>query len=135
MTSLSTIEIQKQNEYRLGRFIRTEIATETNLITAIIDLCNRYVIRKGHFRATGRVLSATVGVYDRSQEVYVTHLEEQATEVLFCGGTIDTQGEESAVNAKIILADQQGQLTGGHLFSKTIIQEIEIDLQELTEIK
>ena len=134
MTSKSTFGIQKQVEFRLSRLIRADIATGTDLIAALIGLCNRYAIKTGRFWATGRVQSATIGVYDQNQEVYVTHLEEKATEVLFCSGTIITQGEEASVNAKIILADQQGQLTGGHLFSETITQAVEIDLQEIKKI-
>ena len=133
MTSQSTIGKQKTVEYRLGRSVQAELPYGSDLITGIIDLCDRNNVENGRFSAIGRVQSAIIGVYDQSQEVYVTHLEEQATEVLFCSGTIDVRNEESPVNAKVILADQQGQLTGGHLFSDTIIQEIKIDLQEMIE--
>ncbi len=132
---MSTIGRQKQLEYRLGRYVRTEIATGADLITALIGLCKHYAIKTGRFCLAGRVQSATIGVYDQSQEVYVTHLEENATEVLSCAGSVTIQGKEPTVNAKIILADQQGQLTGGHLFENTISHKVEIDIQELIEIE
>jgi len=135
VNSQSLFNKQKTDEYRLGRCIQDKLPNGSDLITEIIDLCNYCSIKKGRFCAIGRVQTATIGVYDQSQEVYVTHLEEQATEVLFCRGTIDTRNEESPVIAKILLADQQGQLTGGHLFSGTIIQEIQIDLQEMIEFE
>ena len=135
MTSHSTTGKQKIVECRLGRSIRAEITTGSDLISGIINLCDRCNVENGRFKATGRVQTATIGVYDPSQEVYVTHLEKQATEVLFCSGMIDTRNGESPVNAKIILADQQGQLTGGHLFSETIVQKVEIDLQEMAELE
>jgi predicted DNA-binding protein with PD1-like motif len=126
---------QKSVEYRQGRRILAELPTGSDLISGLVDLCNRYSVKIGRFRATGRVQSATIGVYDQSQEVYGTHLEEKATEVLSCTGSVDTHGEDPTVNAKIILADQQGHLAGGHLFANTISQEVEIDLQELLEIE
>ena len=114
-----------------GKHIVGPLPDQKDLIGAIEAVCRHNLIDSATFSVTGSVFSATIGVFDHTQEVYVTHLEEEATELLYCQGTIYMCGETPMVRAKLILANQQGHLTGGRLFSDTIIHDAQIILQEL----
>ena len=118
-------------KYQLGKHVVGSLPDQKDLIDAIETVCRQNSIVHATFFVSGSVSSATIGVFDQEQEVHVTHLENNATELLFCQGTFSLRDGKPCVTAKVILADQQGQLTGGHLFSDTIIHDAEIDLQEL----
>lgn len=79
----------------------------------------------------GNVSSVTAGVYDPVQQVHVTFSEKGPFEIVSCTGNVFMKAGRPAVHAKIILADAQGRVCGGHLFSETIALAGEIDLQEL----
>jgi uncharacterized protein len=117
-----------------GRHFVGPLPDQKDLIGAIEAACKHNVIDTATFSITGSVSSATIGVFDPVQQVYVTHLEKDASELLLCQGTFSMVRGKPCVKAKVILADQQGQLTGGHLFSETIIHDATIDLQEQNEI-
>jgi predicted DNA-binding protein with PD1-like motif len=51
--------------------------------------------------------------------------------VICCSGQITQKEATPHVTAKIVLADTQGNITGGHLFSKTIIANGEVAIKEL----
>ena len=118
-------------KYQLGKHVVGSLPDQKDLIDAIETVCRQNSIVHATFFVSGSVSSAMIGVFDQEQEVHVTHLENNATELLFCQGTFSLRDGKPCVTAKVILADQQGQLTGGHLFSDTIIHDAEIDLQEL----
>jgi predicted DNA-binding protein with PD1-like motif len=120
-----------QKKYQPGKHVVGPLPEQKDLIDAIEMVCRQNAIVRATFSVSGSVSSAMIGVFDQVQEVHVTHLENNATELLFCQGTFAATGGKPCVRAKVILADQQGQLTGGHLFSDTIIHDAEIDLQEL----
>ncbi len=120
--------------YRIGRVFFESIPIDSDLIAYIKTLCLNQSIQIARFKVIGIVASATIGVYDQKQQVYVTHVEKKATEMISCVGHVAWNEEKPQIAAKIILADQQGQVTGGHLFSLTLVQEAEIDLQELIEV-
>ena len=117
--------------YRSGQRYAGSLPAGADLAETIENICRTYSITTGVFSIIGMTDSATIGVYDHQQQVYVTHVEKEATEVLSCWGIVSLKDNAPCVTAKIILADQQGNLTGGHLFSKTIIRHAEIVLQEL----
>jgi predicted DNA-binding protein with PD1-like motif len=125
------MEQDTQKKYQPGRHVVGPLPEQKDLIEAIETVCRQNAIVRATFSISGSVSSAMIGVFDQVQEVHVTHLENNATELLLCQGTFAATGAKPNVRAKIILADQQGQLTGGHLFSDTIIHDADIDLQEL----
>jgi predicted DNA-binding protein with PD1-like motif len=117
--------------YRIGRCFFESIPTDSDLIDYIKTQCLNQSIQTAGFTVMGTVTFATIGVYDPKQQVYVTHVEKKATEVISCIGHLTRNEGKAQVAAKIILAGQQGELTGGHLFAPTLVQKAEIDLQEL----
>lgn len=117
--------------FNQGRRLVKRIPAGRDLIASILSLSHSFGLDSGTFSVLGSVTSATIGVFDHTQEVYVTHLEKEATELLYCQGTVCNRDENPIVKASVILANQQGGLTGGRLFSDTIIHDAQIVLQEL----
>ncbi len=119
-------------EFKLGRRFMGRLPHGKDIITSIEEFCKENLIRMASFSLIGAVSSATFGAYDQKQQVYVTVREEAPLEIVACMGNISSKEGDLFIHAHIVLGDEQGKLTGGHLFSDTIIFAGEIDLQELT---
>ena len=126
MTKLTCVE------FNSGRRFVGRLPYGKDLITSIENFCKDSSIHMASFSLIGAVSSATFGSYDQKQQVYVTTTEKAHLEIATCTGNVSLLDGNPAVNAHIVLGDKQGKITGGHLFSETIIFAGEIDLQELT---
>ena len=120
------------SEYQPGRRFLGRLPHGKDLITSIEDFCTASAIQMATFSVIGAVSSATVGAYDQKQHVYVTFTENAPLEILTCIGNVSLKDGAPAIHAHIVLGDEQGKITGGHLFSETILFAGEIDLQEFT---
>ena len=120
-----------KDEYKPGPRIIRSIPCGTDLIRFLRTVCREKGIETASFWIMGSVSSATIGVYDPKQQVWVTHIEKEATEIISCRGHLSQTHDFCGVTAKIILANQLGQLTGGHLFSDTPAFHAQIDIQAL----
>ena len=120
------------SEFKLGRRFLGCLPHGKDLITSIEDFCTASNIRMATFSVVGAVSSATIGVYDQKQHVYVTFTENTTMEIANCIGNVSLKDKTPVIQSHIVLADKHGKITGGHLFSETILFAGEIDLQELT---
>jgi len=128
------METIRLNSFCNGKSMLDSIPFGSDLIDFITRICQKNIMQTARFSVIGSVSSATIGVYDQKQQVYVTHIEKTATELISCLGMITQREGLPHVSAKIILADQQGNLTGGHLFSQTIVAHAQIAMQELIDL-
>jgi predicted DNA-binding protein with PD1-like motif len=117
--------------YRVGRRFLARLPHGEDLNTAVEDLCRRRDIKQAVFQVTGAVSLLTIGIFDQTQQVYVTDRQKRDFEIVSCGGNVSRQQERYVLNSRIAAADTEGRLTGGALFSPTCIYAAEIDLQEL----
>ena len=120
------------SEFKTGRRFVGRLPHGKDLITFIEDFCKKASIQMATFSVIGAVSSVTMGVYDQKQQVYVTFTEETQLEIVTCIGNVSLMDGNPVVHAHIVLGDKQGKVTGGHLFSETILFAGEIELQELT---
>ena len=118
-------------QFEPGRRFTGRLPHGTDLITSIENFCKEKMIQTATFSLIGAVSSATLGAYDQKQQVYVSFTEDRPLEIVTCTGNVSLAEGVPVVHAHILLADEQGKTTGGHLFSETIIYAGEIDLQEL----
>ena len=116
-----------------GRRFAGRLVRDADLSAAINALCRRIGLRAAAFSARGTVNSATVGVFDPFQQVYVTHHDDRAMEIAACRGTWDDGEAPWNLYGQILLAAADGALTGGRLFSETRVHEGEVELLELLE--
>jgi predicted DNA-binding protein with PD1-like motif len=120
------------SEFKLGRRFLGCLPHGKDLITSIENFCTASNILMATFSVVGAVSSATIGVYDQKQHVYVTFTENTAMEIVNCSGNVSLKDKTPVIQSHIVLADEHGKITGGHLFSETILFAGEIDLQEMT---
>ncbi len=119
------------HEFNTGRRLLGTLKQGADLISAVERFCRARSVRTARFSIWGAVSGFTVGVYDQTQQVYVTHSETAPRELVSCTGTVSQENGRPAVHARIILADAEGRLTGGRLFSETRIFAAELVLTEL----
>jgi uncharacterized protein len=119
------------SEFKPGRRLVGRLPYGEDLITSIENFCQDVSIQMAGFFVIGSVSSATFGNYDQKQLVYVTTKETAHLDIVTCTGNVSLQNGTPVTRAHIVLADKQGNITGGHLLSETIIFAGEIDLQEL----
>lgn len=120
------------SEFKPGRRFVGRLPQGSDLIAAIEDFCEAHSILMATFSVIGAVSSVTIGTYDQSQHVYITATESSFFEIITCIGNVSLRDGNPAVHAHIVLGDTEGNLTGGHLLSETILFAGEIDLQELS---
>jgi predicted DNA-binding protein with PD1-like motif len=120
------------SEFKLGRHFLGRLPHGKDLITSIEDFCTASNIRMATFSVVGAVSSATIGVYDQKQHVYVTFTENTTMEIVNCIGNISLKDKTPVIQSHVVLADEHGKINGGRLFSETILFAGEIDLQEMT---
>lgn len=102
-----------------------------DLIASIREVCRDAAVPSASFSVSGSVSAFTIGTYDPTQQVYVTYTEQAACEIAACSGTVSTVNDKIYIDARILLCDEQGKVTGGRLFSDTLLVTGEIALQEL----
>lgn len=118
------------SEVKHGRRLVGPLMPGIDLISSVGNTCKKLSIQMACFSVWGAVTSFTIGTYDPTQQVFVTHCETAAREIVFCSGTVSIRGKQPSVDATIALSDDHGNITGGHLFSETIVLTGEIDIQE-----
>ncbi|MBW2603060.1 MAG: DUF296 domain-containing protein [Deltaproteobacteria bacterium] len=119
------------SEFKLGRRLLGRLPYGKDLITSIVEFCTASDIQAATFSVIGSVSSATIGIYDQKQHIYVTFTENVAMEIVNCIGNVSLKDKTPVIQSHIVLADEHGKIIGGHLFSETILFAGEIDLQEM----
>lgn len=118
-------------KFSLGRVLFEKIPHKSDLLLTIDAFCNQHSIHSATFSVTGAVLSATIGVYDQNQQVYISSNENKQFDILSCIGNVSQKDNRLFANARIILSDDHGKIIGGRLFSQTIVFTGELELREL----
>lgn len=118
-------------EFRSGQIFLHRLPSGEDPSSVIADFCLRKGIRTATFTLAGTLSTVTLGVYDPKQQVYVTHTEETALEILSCAGNVSIKDGDPCVRASIALADLAGRIFGGRLFSPSRIFSAEMTLQAL----
>ena len=140
--STISLDYMKKSEYRVlldkawgafrnGRILMGRLPMEGDLITNISALCRLNSVSMASFSINGNLLSATFGIYDQNQQVYVTEVVESPLEILSCYGTVSHDSEELSIFIQGAMADPDGQFIGGRIFSPTRAFMVEIILQEI----
>ncbi len=114
-----------------GRRFLDRLPEGGDILTGIQAFCTTHAVCWGVFSLLGAVRSATLGILDQKQRVYVTWKEEGPFEILGCFGNVSLKDQEPFVHAKITLADAKKRVVGGHLLSETPLFYGELFLQEV----
>ena len=114
-----------------GRVRLARLNRGDDLLTAVEALCREDALDTVLFSATGSIVDITVGVYDGSQQVYVTERIEKPLELVTCTGNAVRDGAAYRAQAHAAAADLDGRLFAGRLFSPTRVVSAEVVLQPL----
>lgn len=114
-----------------GRIRLARLNRGDDLLTAVEALCREDALDTVLFSATGSIVEITIGVYDGSQQVYVTERIEKPLELVTCTGNVVRDGAAYRVQAHSAAADMDGRLYAGRLFSPTRVVAAEVVLQQL----
>ena len=102
-------------EFTTGRRFQVCLPYKQDIIASVEAFCREARVRAASFSITGTVSSCTIGAYDPAQQVYVTSAENTPHEIAACNGTVFFTDNIPDVRATIMLADIQGNITGGRL--------------------
>jgi len=117
--------------YRSGKRFMERLPAGKDILKSVEELCATHAVQIAVFCVIGAVRSATLGVFDQKQQVYVTRKEESPFEIISCLGNISTKDGNPVAHAKIMLADEKNLVLGGHLFSDTLLFYGELNLEEI----
>ncbi|MCF8067033.1 MAG: DNA-binding protein [Desulfobacterales bacterium] len=118
--------------YETGRRFIGRLPYGKDLIKSVEVFCEEKNIKMATFSAIGAVSSVTMGAYDQKQQVYISFNKEAPLEIVNCTGNVSQKDGKPFLHAHIAIGDEQGKVTGGHLFSETIVFAGEVDIQEIT---
>lgn len=118
-------------EFGGGRCIVARLPHGQDLLRTIEEFCETNSVQTAVFSIIGAVTSVTLGSYDQKQQVYVTARKNEPLEIVHCTGNVSLKDGKVFVHAHAVLADLNGQTSGGHLFSETTVYAGEMYLREL----
>jgi predicted DNA-binding protein with PD1-like motif len=113
-----------------GRRFMGRIGSGSDLIAAVERLCEQHAVVTASLQVIGTLSSATFGIYDQSQQVYITERRTNTFELLACSGNVSRQNDRPCVHAQAVLADREGRIVGGRLFSPTTVYAAELVMLE-----
>ena len=123
MTSFNTI--------RSGEKIMGRLGFGCDLLEELNRVAREREITLGRIEALGAVQKARIGYYDQNDRVYQFIDIDKALEIVQLIGNISLKDGEPFVHAHISLADDSGQVFGGHLASGTILFACEFIIEAL----
>ena len=118
-------------EYQQGRCLLGRLPHGEDLVKAVRNMAENAAVNQAVFSIVGSVSSATTGVFDQTQQVYITDRFEKPFDIVSCTGSIFRRNRETIVHAHVVLVDNDGQVSGGRLFSPTLTFAAELTLNEL----
>jgi len=118
-------------QYKAGRIFLSQLPSGEDIIRSLEDFCRENVVKLAVFSVIGAVSLCTIGIFDQKQHVHVTSRKDTPMEIITCTGNITLHEDYPYVQAQIILADQLGKISGGRLFSDTLLFAGELQLMEL----
>lgn len=122
---------ENYRQFSLGRHFLGRLPQGGDLTRSIEIFCRHAAIQTASFSVIGSVSSCTLGVFDQTQQVYVTFKETEPFEIAACTGNVSLKDGNPIVKAHAVLGNEKGKIIGGRIFSETLVFGGEIDLQEL----
>ena len=119
MTRIDGIELHP------GRHYLVPLPSGEDLMAAIERFCRQENVVMAGFRAAGTLTAVIVGSYDSRQQVFVTQRLEGELDIVGCEGIIRLDPRKAVADARILVSDLKGVLTGGRLFSPSPIRRAE----------
>ncbi len=85
------------------------------IVESLKEIAGKENIKLAYLTGIGAVEKVTAGVFDTKEKVFKGHTWEGDLEVVSIGGNINTMNGETYVHFHISVADERGNVFGGHL--------------------
>jgi len=118
------------NKYSLEEIYQGRLEKGDDLAEELTEFVQGKEITAGKISALGAVQKATISYYDQENEEYGAQVLDEAMEIVNLEGNISVKDGEPIVHAHIALADEEGNVYGGHLEEGTIVFACEFVIQE-----
>lgn len=121
-------------EFKPGKSLLVRVEHNSDIIRFITELAEKKGIAAGEFTAIGALKDAKLGFYDQQKHEYREMTLDSPHEIASCTGNISLKKGKTFVHAHAVLADENGNTKGGHLF-EGIVFAGEVHLRELKGVK
>ncbi|MBM7555904.1 PPC domain-containing DNA-binding protein [Halanaerobacter jeridensis] len=118
------------NKYSLTEIYQGRLETGDDLAEELTEFVQGKEIKAGKISAIGAVQNATISYYDQETKEYGAKEFDEAMEIVNLEGNISLKDGEPIVHAHIALADEEGNVYGGHLEEGTTVFACEFVIQE-----
>jgi predicted DNA-binding protein with PD1-like motif len=102
-------------------------------VKQITDFCVEKKIESGWIWGLGAVESVVLGYFDTETKQYVREEFQYPYEVVSLTGNIAVMDGKPILHMHVCLADENSEITGGHLFSAIVSATVEIFIMLLSQ--
>ncbi|WP_458401324.1 PPC domain-containing DNA-binding protein [Candidatus Avelusimicrobium sp.] len=121
----------EEKPYLTGRTYIFRLPKGKDLLESLAGFCHDNQVKCGIVNVIGAVENATISIFDQDKKKYDKKVIAEPLEVVSLMGNISIQDNRPCVHAHVMLANQEGQVFGGHLLPGTKIFIAEAYIQEL----
>ncbi|MFO7819061.1 MAG: PPC domain-containing DNA-binding protein [Halanaerobacter sp.] len=118
------------NKFSAGEIYQGRLETGDDLVEELTAFVQGKDIKAGKISAIGAVQKAVISYYDQDDKEYYDKEFDESLEIVNLEGNISLNDGEPIVHAHIALADEEGNLYGGHLEEGTVVFACEFVIQE-----
>lgn len=117
-----------------GDTIVARLEKGEEITAAIRAICEKEGVRAGTIQGLGAVSHAVVGIFDFTQNAYVSNTLDEDMEITALIGNITTKDGELYLHIHATLGDAKGIAHGGHLNEGIISATCELFIRKLDTV-
>jgi predicted DNA-binding protein with PD1-like motif len=121
------------NYVRDGSTIVARLFKGEEFTECVTSLCRKEHFSSGRVQAIGAVKKAVLGYFDTEEKKYI-HFECKG-ELVSCMGNIARKGDDIIVHAHAVIADREGNCTGGHIVAAEPSVTVEVIITVALDLK
>lgn len=119
----------KSQEMHRARMFFGQLEHGKDLFDELKEFTTKHGVRMGLVFAIGAVQKACIGYYNQQKKEYQFQTIDKPMEITSLLGNISMKDDEAMVHAHVTLADEDGNVVGGHLAEGTIVFACEFTVQ------
>ena len=119
-------------EYRkFGKQYVIRLEKGEEVVSSIKDLCEKENVKLGSLSGIGAVNKVTAGLFKTKEKKYVSKTYEEDMEIVSLSGHVSSMNGETYLHFHISVANEAGEVRGGHLTEACISATGELVLTEI----
>ncbi len=122
-------------EAKPGRTLVGRLATDTDLVEEIEQVCAEHDIRAAWVSVVGAVRRVAYAYYDQRQRRYLELASETHHELSGFVGNVSIREGKPFLHAHATFSDERGDTVGGHLLPGSPVWVAEVTLREMTGVE